>query len=111
MDISLQNTAIEWVTGIASHKKCTHGPDKGLQWPDLGPLPDGIRQGCFFRSQKGHQDIIHIAAVIDDKYDGGFGINRCELVIIDQTDTNAIKEPRNFFCQPIANPKIKIGIK
>ena len=71
IDIAFQHAAVQRIARIAPHEKRPHRFDQGLQRPDARPLADGIRQGGFFRRQKRHQNVIHIAAMIHHEHHAG----------------------------------------
>ena len=64
---SRQHPTIETVMAAAPDEIGAHGPEQPRNGPDPRPFTHGIRQGRAVGHQPGHQDIIHVRAMVHHK--------------------------------------------
>ncbi len=68
-DVALEDLAVERVPGAPPHEVRPHRADERLERPDARPLADRVGERGFLGRQVRHQDVVHVAAVVDEKHD------------------------------------------
>ena len=111
MDITFQNFSIQRVVGVPAHEKTPQRLDQRPQWKHPGPFAHCIRQTNLIGRQVGHQQVIHVTAMVHDKNNGRFDVYRLQLFGISSTDLDPINKPRDFPCQPVADAEINQRIE
>ena len=90
--VALEDASVEGVAGVASYEEGAHGANEHVERPDLCPFADGVGHGGLFGDEVGHEHVVHVAAVVHDEDDGGFGVYGFDGLGIEESDADAVEE-------------------
>ena len=111
LHVALQDHAVERIARVAPHEVRAHRTDQPLQRPDARPLADGVAQRHALRGEEGHEDVVHVAAVVHHEHHGGLRIYRGERLAVGSPKAYAIDKARESFRQPVTNAKVDVGVE
>ena len=111
MDVALEHAAVNGIVGIAPHEVGAHRADELLQWPDAGPFAHRVAQRRAFGGEEGHQDVVHVAAVVHDEDHGGVGRHAGQGAFVGEAQAHAIEEAGHGAGDRIADAEVDVGVE
>ena len=111
LDVACQHDPIQGVAGVAPHEEGAHGTDQLLQAPDPSPFADRVGQGHPLGGQEGHQDVIHVAAVIDHEHQRRARCDGPQRGLVGEADPHPVQQPGDRPRHRVADPEVDVGVE
>ena len=110
-DVALEDLAVERVLRVSPHEVGAHRADERLQRPDARPLADGVGERRLLRRQVGHEDVVHVAAVVDQEDDRRLRRDRRQARLVLVPEAHAVERPGDVAGEPVPDAEVHVGVE
>ena len=111
MDVACEDMPVERVSRPPPHEVGSHSADQGLQRPHPGPLSNRVAEGGLRRGQIGHEDVIHVAAVVHDKHHRRLRLDGRQRLLVGDHQPHPVEQSCEVPRDPVADSKVEVGVE
>ena len=73
--------------------------------------PTAYESAAFLRREIRNEDVVHVAAVVDEEDDGGVRVDRREPVLVGVPEPHAVERAADPPCERVADPEVEVRVE